>query len=313
MKIALCFWGLTRSLKYTHASIQTCILDALKDANIDYEIFMHTYKFNSPYQNPRAGEINIALDFDDYKLLNPDHIIIDDQDQIKMKLNMYKYRTKPDPYNSNYICIDNIVCALYSKMKLGTMVEDSGKTFDYVVFLRPDVLYLDKFDVRYLSWATNHAVCIPNFALFPKFNDRFCIANNATYKIVANLFKQLLPYSQENMIHSEPFQYHILTSLHQFDIKYIPIHFNRVRANGKEEADYGEVKNGRKSANLLVTMSGRTEISQAKPPAAIPQGKLGGRAGAKLMPRRTMVGQMGRLSLNTTGAKPQPTPNKTIL
>jgi len=241
MKVALCFWGLTRSLKYTRTSIQSMILDAFNDAQIDYEIFLHTYRFETPYQNPRAGEINVKLDFDEYKLLCPDHLLVEDQDQIKKKLNMYKYHSKPDPYNSNYICIDNIVCALYSKMQLGNMVEQTGKMFDYIIYLRPDVRFLNKFNIQYLSLATNNSVCIPNFALFPKFNDRFCITNNATYKIVGNMFNQLFQYSKQNTMHSEPFQHYILTVFHQLQLQYIPIQFNRVRATGKEEVDVGNI------------------------------------------------------------------------
>ena len=246
MKVALCFWGLTRSLKYTLPSIQTNILDALKEAGIDYEIFMHTYKFKTPYQNPRAGEMNLTLDFNEYKLLQPNHIMVEDQDEIKNTINIYKYRSKPDPYDSNYICIDNIVCALYSKMQLGNMVEQSGKIFDVIIYLRPDVRFLNKFDVQYLSWATNHTICIPNFALFPKFNDRFCITNNATYKMVGNMFKQLHEYSKHNVIHSEPFQHYTLTVYYQLYIRYIPVHFNRVRANGTQEIDYIKKQNNQK-------------------------------------------------------------------
>ena len=38
MKIALCFWGLTRSLKYTIESIKKNILQPLDDGNIEYRI-----------------------------------------------------------------------------------------------------------------------------------------------------------------------------------------------------------------------------------------------------------------------------------
>ena len=39
MKIALCFWGLTRSLKYTIDSIKNNILEILDSRNIEYKIF----------------------------------------------------------------------------------------------------------------------------------------------------------------------------------------------------------------------------------------------------------------------------------
>ena len=69
MKVALCFWGLTRSLKYTIESIKQNIFQPLDDGHIEYKIFVHTFFFNSIYNNPRANERNITLDFDEYSLL----------------------------------------------------------------------------------------------------------------------------------------------------------------------------------------------------------------------------------------------------
>ena len=125
MRVAVCFWGLTRSLKYTIHSIDKHILNILKKANIDYSIFMHTYTFKSTYYNPRASEVNVQLDFDEYKLFNPDFLQIDDQDTIRDSLDLHKYRTLPDPWDTNYICVDNFLLAMYSKMQLGKMLKHS--------------------------------------------------------------------------------------------------------------------------------------------------------------------------------------------
>ena len=81
MKVALCFWGLTRSLKHTIESIHENILKPLQENQIEYTIFLHTYKFESPYINPRAKEVNVELDFDEYSLLEPDFVQIDDRHQ----------------------------------------------------------------------------------------------------------------------------------------------------------------------------------------------------------------------------------------
>ena len=70
MKVALCFWGLTRSLKYTIDSIKKNILQPLDDGDIEYKIFVHTFSFKSKYHNPRADEHNLTLDFDEYTLLD---------------------------------------------------------------------------------------------------------------------------------------------------------------------------------------------------------------------------------------------------
>jgi hypothetical protein len=67
MKIALCFWGITRSLKYTIDSIKEKIFNILKSNNIEYTIFMHTYRLNS-YKNTRTCE-NIQ-DIEDIEMMN---------------------------------------------------------------------------------------------------------------------------------------------------------------------------------------------------------------------------------------------------
>ena len=75
MKVALAFWGLTRSLKYTINSINEKIINILKKNNIEYKIFMHTWIVNSIYNNTRSHENNIVLDNEEYKLLNPVEIL----------------------------------------------------------------------------------------------------------------------------------------------------------------------------------------------------------------------------------------------
>ena len=46
MKIALCFWGLTRSLKYTIDSIKNNILEILDSHNIEYKIFDYVNRYS---------------------------------------------------------------------------------------------------------------------------------------------------------------------------------------------------------------------------------------------------------------------------
>ena len=43
-RVAICFFGLTRSLKHTIDSINTNIFQPLKNSNIEYDVFLHTYK-----------------------------------------------------------------------------------------------------------------------------------------------------------------------------------------------------------------------------------------------------------------------------
>ena len=237
MKVALCFWGLTRSLKYTIHSINKYILQIFKEKKIEYKIFLHTFRFDSNYHNPRAYETNIELNFNEYTLLNPDYVEIEDQDEVKTNIGMHKYRKLPDPWESDYVSVDNFICAMYSKKQVGIMVENCDMKFDYIVYLRPDVKYSTYFDVKYFSLTNQYSVCTPNFHLFPKMNDRFCLLTANNLKQYYSLFDEMYKYSLSNPLHSERFQYHIINNVYKWKIYYIPFYFNRVRANGAELND----------------------------------------------------------------------------
>ena len=121
-KVAIGFFGITRSLKYTIDSIKTNILDVLTKNNINYDIFMHTYYLNN-YSNKRAKESTTnKLNNDEYKLLNPKYFQQDDQDQIKNKLKLELYRTHKDPWNTKYESVDFFILGCYSRFILTEMI-----------------------------------------------------------------------------------------------------------------------------------------------------------------------------------------------
>jgi len=236
MRIALSFWGITRSLKYTIQSIKQYIIHPLQQQNIEIVIYMHTYKVNSAYNNIRTNEFHIQLDNDEYKLLNPNYIQIDDQDEIKKQIIIEQYRSHPDPWNTNYNSVDNFICAMYSKQQLIKMISASKQQFDYVIFLRPDVKYKNPINTALFNHVRDHTICIPNFALYYQFNDRFAITNMTTYKLYGSIFADLLEYSKQYSLHSEQCQSRILQRT-PMRLVYIPIFFNRVRFNGSETND----------------------------------------------------------------------------
>ena len=237
MKVALAFWGLTRSLKYTINSINEKILNILKKHNIDYKIFMHTWTVNSAYNNTRSKETNIKLDNEEYKLLSPDYFDSHDQDEFKKNINFKAFRTHKDPWDTNYETVDNFICAMFSKSRCTQLISKSNEKFDYVIFLRPDCMYLTNFNISFFKLVNNNTICIPNFALYHNFNDRFCITNMNTYQLYGNIFTKLFNYSKKHPLHSETFHYNIIKqhktkNKKKINIKLINFRFRRVRANG---------------------------------------------------------------------------------
>ena len=236
MKVALAFWGLTRSLQYTMPSIQARILDVLKKHGIDYTIFLHTYYVNTIYTNTRAREYGIQLNNEEYKLLGANYVQRESQDELKNTLNLTAYRTYPDPWETQYQMVDNFILAMYSKKQLGLMVEAAvkgGEAFDYVLFLRPDCEYVTDFDVRWFSRANDTTICVPDFHCFHfKFNDRFALAKPSVALRYSKIFDIMLDYSRKMPLHSESTNYYYAAEVLKLKIEYIPFHFNRVRANG---------------------------------------------------------------------------------
>ena len=48
-------------------------------------------------------------------------------------------------------------------MKLTKMIKDTKTKFDYIIFLRPDVEYLNKLEESFFKSAPHCRICIPDF------------------------------------------------------------------------------------------------------------------------------------------------------
>ncbi len=234
MKIALCFWGITRSLKYCIQSIQTNILYELKRNKIEYTIFMHTYSIKSKTINFRTKEIYNNVNNNEYKLLNPDHILIDSQEEIKKNINLKKYRSYPDPWNTKYNSVDNFILAMYSKSKVTKLLKENFNDFKYVIYLRPDIKYIQKFNTMFFKNIDNNNIGIPNFCLHPlsKFNDRFAICNEYNYHIYGDIFDKILFISHKIPLHSETV-IRIILNKYRINTVYINFKFIRIRQDGE--------------------------------------------------------------------------------
>ena len=233
MKIALAFFGITRSLKYTIKSIEDNFLNIFKQHNINYTIFLHTYSLSN-YKNIRTGESLNNYDNTEFKLLNPDHLQIDDQDKIKEDIQLKKYRTFPDAWKTNYNSTDNFILAQYSKSRVTQLISDTNIEFNTIIFLRPDCLYTMPIDLLYLQKADDTSIVIPDFHLYGphSFNDRFCITNYKTYRLYGDVFKYILDISKKEQLHSETVLGNLMNS-YKLKIIRIPFKFKRIRCDGK--------------------------------------------------------------------------------
>ena len=233
-QVAIVFWGITRSLKNTIKSIETNIFTPLKEMNMEYKTFVHTYSLDKPLSNPRAGENNEEIDNMEYTVLNPDYIMIENEEIVKKECDFNKYRSNYDYYNTNYKNIDNFIWAMYSKKQGCKMIANSGESFDYILVCRPDVVYETPITLQMLELVNDTTLAAPVFHVyFRKINDRFFILTQNNLQRFGDLFDELYEFSRYYPIHPEQFIYEFLVNRYHLDIIYIPFIFNRLRANNK--------------------------------------------------------------------------------
>jgi hypothetical protein len=186
------------------------------------------------YKNIRTKETNNNVDNEEYKLLSPNYVKLENQEEVKSKLNLQQYRTHKDPWNTKYNSVDNFILAQYSKEQVSCMVEEVNVHYDYVMYIRPDCFYLNNLDVSYFNFINNNSIIIPDFHLFSRYkiNDRFAITNTKTLQIYGKIFSKLPQLSKKYELHSETI---IGMTLEENKIRVIkfPFFFSRVRCDGR--------------------------------------------------------------------------------
>jgi len=233
-KIAFCFWGLTRSLKYNMKSIQQNIFDVLTANGDTYDIFIHTYAVRRPYSNPRAKEIDIKLDNNEYMRLNPTKYKVEDLKIVDHKIGFDQYKTKGNPFKSkSEQTFRNQIRAMWSLKQVTSMWKEGD--YSAVVYLRPDMRYPCPIRPEWLK--VKDAILIPDFHRHTEngdkekaVGDRFAIGPPHIMKLYGNRFDEALEYSKIKQLHSETFLEDML-SKHKIKIELINYGFVRVRAN----------------------------------------------------------------------------------
>ncbi len=237
MRVALCFWGLCRSTDLTIQSIQDCIFKPLKDAGIEYTVYIHTYAIYRKYTNLRAQETPMFLKNTLWKLLEPCISKIENQDTIDPLLEFDRYKKHGNPWGDKtgepWETFHNHIRALWSLKEVTRLWETSGVTYDRIIYLRPDVYFQTPLDVKWLYECKENEVLIPNFRIYYQSNDRFAIGHPTSMKYYGLRYLEAYTYSLESSLHSEKYLTHILKK-NNIQIKQIPIFFSRIRANGIE-------------------------------------------------------------------------------
>ena len=231
-KICICFYGLTRSLKYNLKYLKKNIFDIITKHGYEYDIYIHTYKKDEIHNNVRANEFNIMLDNDEYKLLNPTKYKINDENFLSNKKIIKLYGKNGDPWNNKFSSFCNFIRQLYSLYNVTSLWKEHKEKYISCVYIRPDTLIINPINIDNLLNPKPFNIYIPDFHHSGGYNDRFAYGNPETMIIYGNRFVNGKEYAKNNLFHAEKFLKYVLDKS-KININKENIIVCRIRGNGK--------------------------------------------------------------------------------
>lgn len=237
-KVAVCYWGLTRSTKLVYPSHFEKLFRVLEENNIEYDVFMHTWQTQSK-QRVWQQELDIPIDYEEYKLLNPKYFQRDDQDQFSSQIRPQDYFTKKAYKNEvwgNPNIMLNYICALESQKRVTDMVIESKNPYDWVIYVRPDAELLDDLPINQIRNLRDRDILIPDFDHWTGYNDRFAVLTFNTAPLYGKRIHGLLNF--KNMMHFHNHSYQFITSeryvkyiceIHHLNVIFVNFRFNLIR------------------------------------------------------------------------------------
>jgi hypothetical protein len=230
LRIAIVFYGITRSLRFTLPSIEERVIAPVRAVAGEVALFGHFYD-QSRIDNPRTGETG-ALDPDEYRLLNLDRVERELPETCLATYPMSLYMAPGDRWGDGFKTLRNLVHQLHSLRRATLMAENWGA--DLVVFARPDLLYLTSLepDLRALAEQTGPCCVHPDWSQWQGVNDRMALALGAeAIHAVGHRVERIAGFcSGGRKLQAERLLGYALEGIPR---RLAPIHVARVRSDGR--------------------------------------------------------------------------------
>jgi hypothetical protein len=177
--IAICYWGMTRSTRYVYKSHHEKLFSILEKHNIHFDTYIHTWKVDNNII--WCDKLSIPNDYEEYKYLNPTGYKIEEQQEFLDSINFSEY-FYADIYKNIGHCnngewlpdlVRNHLCALESQKRVTKMVLSSEKSYDYILYIRPDVEIHNYFPIDSLLTIEPLSCYIVDYDHYEGYNDKF--------------------------------------------------------------------------------------------------------------------------------------------
>jgi hypothetical protein len=232
IRIAICFFGITRALSLTCPSIEKKVISPARDIG-EVRIFGHFFRQKLIF-NPRSGEYN-SHDPENHSQLKLDWVNIEEPDTFIDSAWFSRLKTFGDEYNDGFRSIRNLVHQLHSLQQVSRAAMSWGA--DIYVFVRPDLFYHDSFEkvLNKAARLTRDGIFIPSWANWgPGYNDRFCVCvGERAVRAYAERILHVENFClKKGKLHAEKLVKYSVDSS-GVKVKYFSVRGSRVRSNGK--------------------------------------------------------------------------------
>jgi hypothetical protein len=213
MRVAICYFGLMRTIKQRYPSHLKNLYEVLKRENIEYDIYVHTW--SSPD----------IPDNRDYEILNPTDVVVDDQTIFSKELEPHFWRYFDQHMFNLYggdthhewhpIKTRNHIYFTESQKRVTKLCKSKNIDYDWVIYSRCDIDYMKEIPVDLLHFYRHR----PDTILIPKthccwgMNDCFAIVLYEKCEIYGNRGDQMIAYRQTGRrLVNEEFLAYVLTT-----------------------------------------------------------------------------------------------------
>jgi len=234
MSIAICYFGLLRSFEKTHDSHINKIYKILSDNNIEYDIFLHSWKTQNDAQyvwgKLSTQKQNYAIPGPIQKKIISSKFDLQEEFLGQITFSDYYYDNfKKDEWRPELIM--NHLCALESMKRVLQLVRESKKKYKYIMLVRPDALINNNIPIvevcKFID-IESKGICVPKYDSNEGYNDRFAIMNYDYCDFYFQRINEIIKYRKlHGRIVSEKYTKFIIDKYYK--LKQIDFKFKLVR------------------------------------------------------------------------------------
>jgi hypothetical protein len=230
-KIAICYWGIPRSLSLVYPTQENNVYNVLRDAGIEYDVYAHFWIIP---ENKVWGQTLIQpIEYGNIGVLQPTKYSLELQQPFLdgLDFSQYYYAHEAEHEWLPFL-IRNHICALESQKRCVNLCLAENKHYDYVLFLRPDAYIETPLPIaEMLANMSHNTIILPSNNHYEGLNDRFAMLPFQNMMWYSHRVNQIAEFRKTNgRIVSEKYVKYIVDKY--YIPKQVEFYFRLMRSDG---------------------------------------------------------------------------------